>query len=807
MHIISSNTVSLRAVSSFELLLCWSRGVVGWLSFWPTTLFVLTLFFGSIFAAVAQERPASLSIPYAKASVLVDGDLSDEAWKTAKVVELNFVHRPFDNTKPPVNTTAYIFEDGNTLFVAFKAQDPEPEKIRSFLRDRDGTWGQDMLGIKLDTYNDGRLAYQFYVNPLGVQTDSIENEMTGNESASWNGIWQSEGRITDTGFEVEMAIPLRLLNFEESDDMKTWGMEFVRFYPRSEQYRISHVPFDRDNACNLCQMGEAQGFKEAKQGTNLAIVPTVVLGASRERDPTETNDWDYDNVQEPGLDVNWAISPEISLQATLNPDFSQVEADSAQLNINNTFALFFDEQRPFFVENADYFTSFQNLIYTRNVNAPDYGLKLTGRKDQHSMGVFVANDESTTFLVPGNLGSSVASFDEKSTNLAARYRFDYSDRLAVGAVVTARNADNYHNYVASLDIKYRVNEQDTLRAQLIQTDTQYPDDLFIEFCSNDCTAAEDLTEAALRVQGSDSFSGQAYYIDYRRENSDYDVRVTRLKTDENYRADLGFQSRVDREVNIIGGGYNWWNENAWWNRIRLSGDWDQAHNMDGELLERELEAQIAVWGEYQSYAQFGALKRTRVGLREFSDRLDIVNNATYFDEKSMSLYVETKPNQYLTFSNFVRVGDAIDFANNRLGDQLIIEPTIDVNVGTHVRLRVRHTYSELDSNNANLFKAHLSDFRMTYQFDQLQFFRVTLAYSDITRNLDNYLPEIVDDFDGNTQSLGIQLLYSYKLNPLTKFFIGYADSAVNNDDINKLRTNGQSVFMKFSYAWLQQVYD
>ncbi|MBF7074156.1 carbohydrate binding family 9 domain-containing protein [Glaciecola sp. MH2013] len=756
-------------------------------------------------SAIQTSELRQLTIPSIDETIIVDGELTEAVWKTAQRVKLNYVHRPFDNTQPPVQTTAYFYEDGNTFYLAFVAEDFAPEQIRSFLRDRDKTWGQDMVGVKIDTYNDGRLAYQFYVNPLGVQTDSIENEMTGNESASWNGIWQSEGILTDEGFQVEMAIPLRLMNFEESDDIKSWGIEFVRFYPRSDEYRISHLPFDRNNACTLCQMGEASGFKEAKQGNNLAIVPTAVLGASRERDPTETNEWDYDNAQEVGLDLNWAITPEMSVQATLNPDFSQVEADNAQLNINNTFALFFDEQRPFFVANADYFTSFQNLIYTRNVNAPDYGVKLTGRKEQHSVGVFVANDETTTFLVPGNLGSSVAQFDAKSTNAAARYRFDYSDRLALGAVVTARDADNYHNYVTSFDAKYRISEQDTLRAQVIVTDTQYPDDLFEDFCNDECINESDKSEASLRTDMSDSFTGRSFYLDYRHENSDYDFRATRQVTDENYRADLGFQSRVDRKVTIIGGGYNWWNENSWWNRIRLSGDWDQAHNMNGELLERELEAQINIRGNYQSFAQIGAVKRTRTGLREFSERLDIVNNATYFDEESMSLYMETKPNQYFFISNFMRKGDAIDFANNRLGEQLIVEPTIDINLGTHLRFRVRHTYSKLDSNSDNLFVANLSDLRMTYQFDQRQFFRVTLAYADISRNLGNYLVAEGEDLglDAESRDLGVQLLYSYKLNPLTKFFVGYADSAFENDELNKLKVNGQSIFMKFSYAWLQ----
>ncbi|MFT6270389.1 MAG: hypothetical protein ACJAVV_003223 [Alphaproteobacteria bacterium] len=741
---------------------------------------------------------SKILIPFQNKQANIDGELSEAAWQTAGKAKLNYVVKPFENTTPPVSTEVFFYEDGDTFYIAFIAQDPKPNDIRVFLRDRDSTWGQDMVGVKIDTYGDGRLAYQYFVNPLGVQTDSIENEMTGNESDSWNGIWQSEGRFTETGYVVEMAIPLRLMNFEETQGQKRWGIEFVRFYPRSDSYRISHLPTDRDNACDLCQMGEAIGFDNATQGENLAIVPTAVFGAGRTRDPEQTNNWDYQNSQEIGLDLNWSITPEISFQGTLNPDFSQVEADVAQLSINNTFALFFDEQRPFFVENADYFSSFQNLIYTRNINSPDYGLKITGRKDKHSLGVFVANDKQTAFLVPGNLGSNVASFDEKSLNLGARYRFDLSNDLSLGTVVTLRESNTYHNYLTSFDAKYRLTEQDTIRMQVIATDTEYPQELFRDFCDEACLNPSDFSEASLRTNKQGSFTGLSYILDYRRDTSDYYIRARHQYADEGYRADLGFQSQVDRTVSVFGGGYNWWNENAWWNRINIAGDWDITHNTNGELIEKELEGEISISADYQTFLEVGARKRSRVGIRENTNSLAIDGNTSLFEENSIKFYAETRPNQYFFIANFIRKGDAVDFVNNRLGKQVFIEPRFELNIGTHLKISGQHTYSELDSDDRPLFIANLSDLRMTYQFDQRQFFRITMAYSQISRNQDNY----DFDVDVESQDLGFQLLYSYKLNPLSKFFIGYADSAYSSDDLNKLKTNNQSIFMKFSYAWL-----
>ncbi|GAA0856669.1 carbohydrate binding family 9 domain-containing protein [Aliiglaciecola litoralis] len=748
------------------------------------------LFIGcNVVAQLADESP--LVIPNIKGAVVVDGVLDEPQWQAAKVITLNYVVRPHENTTPPVTTEVRIFEDDKTLYIGFVAQDPDPQSIRAFYRDRDKVWSEDLVGFKLDTFNDSRLAYQFFTNAYGIQADSIQNEMTGRESDSWNAIWDSAGQITATGYQVEFAIPLRILNFKEGENDKIWGAEFVRFYPREDRYRISNVPTDRNNSCNLCQLGDVSGFKQAKQGQNLALVPTLVVAKGRSREPETSLDWDNSDNQEVGLDVSWGITPEVSLQATLNPDFSQVESDVAQLSINNTNALFFSERRPFFLENADYFSSNYNLVYTRNINAPDYGVKVTGRQDDHSLGVFVANDESTTFLIPGNLGSSVAELTEESNNLAVRYRYDHSSDFSVGVVGTARESDNYHNYVYALDSKYQITEQDTLRVQWVGSQTQYPTTLYEDFSG----------ETRLRLQKDDAFSGQALRVNYRHNEANWRFKADHFRNDKDFRADLGFQRGIDRNTSVIGGGYRWYSENSWWNRIEVFGDWDIAHSDAGELLRREVEITTSVRGRWQSRFELGFKGRDQVGLRQNPDSLKVDGNTTLFEENSASVFFEMRPTSSLYFALFSRVGDQIDFENNRLGKQLNINPRMNLSLGKHLQLNVRHNYSNLDVDGQQLFTANLTDARLTYQFDQRQFLRLIVVYSDIERNLDNYLVDTTD-IHSSSRSLGTQLLYSYKVNPLTKFFIGFADSGYQNDDVSTRRVAEQSVFMKMSYAWL-----
>lgn len=298
------------------------------------------LFFSAFLLAKAPQK--ATPIVYNTASITVDGKLDEAQWQTASTFYVNNITWPYENQPSPVNTEVKVYENGETLFVAFIADDPQPEKIRAFFHDRDSAWNDDQVGIKIDTYNNAKLAYQFFINPLGVQTDSIENELTKQESLAWDGIWDSAGAITNKGYVVEVAIPLRILNFNDSATSKIMSMEFVRFYPRNERLRLSNMKINHANNCWLCQMPAYSGFAKAKQGKNLTVVPSLVANKTQTRRPTaqQNEAWQTEQELSPSLDIKWGITPDVTLNATLKPDFSQVEADDAQLRVNNSFSLY-----------------------------------------------------------------------------------------------------------------------------------------------------------------------------------------------------------------------------------------------------------------------------------------------------------------------------------------------------------------------------------------------------------------------------------------------------------------------------------
>lgn len=771
-------------------------------------------FLASLALMISPVTYASLTdIPRLNEPVEIDGVINESVWEKAATTELTTVTWPHENTDAPVKTTVRYFDNGDTLFVAFDAQDPDPQKIRAFYNDRDDIWRDDMIGIKLDPYNDHRLVFQFFVNPLGVQGDSTENVVRNREDSSWDGLWESAGQITETGYQVELAIPLRNFNFNPTPGKQTWGVEFLRFYPRSDRLRISNMAIDRNNDCWACQMKPIEGLENIQQGKSLAIVPTLVVGQSKSRDLPDDRQWNSSSVIEPGLDIKWGISSDIFLNATINPDFSQVEADAGQLGINNNFTLFFPERRPFFLENQDTFTSEFNLVYTRNIGAPDIGAKLTGKADKHTFGVFATNDVNTTFLVPGNLSSSVAVLDQESKNTALRYRYDANSKLSLGLLGTFRTSDDYHNYVGSVDVNYRLTDQDELKIQLIQSDTEYPEWLANEFCGeDDCDVIPDecsfndcaFNEQVLRLNNDDNISDHALRVRYSHEERNWFANVHYYELGKDFRADLGFESQVDITRAVVGGGYLiYGDEDDWYNRWRINGDWDIMHDSNGDVIEREIEGHISVTGPLQSYLELGCIANEHVGNRFDKRTLNIRGNTDMFNRNFCFLYGDFQPISGLFLQNEILVGKQIDFRNNRLADRFLLRPGFEYSINEHLRAELKYRYEKLEADGQEVFTASLADLRINYNLDVRNSIRLSLIYTDIHQNINNQPAVAVDDLPSeNFTDIAMQLIYSYKINPQTVFFAGYSDHAYEDDNLTRLEKDNRSLFMKFSYAWL-----
>ena len=723
-------------------------------------------------AAMPAASLASITdLPRTDGKIEVDGVLDDDAWQDAARIDIDTETRPGENIPARVKTVAYLVENGESLYIAFDAADPNPSAIRAYLRDRDSAWNDDFVGIVVDTYGDERRAFEFFANPLGVQMDLTNDDVNQNEDDSWDAIWASAGKIHNGGYVVEMEIPLNQLRFPKRDGKQSWGIDLLRFYPREHRYRFSNNPQDRNVNCYLCQLATLEGLEGAEPGRDLEIVPTLTASQVSTTDdpgiaPLDSGDTDA----EFGLNVRWGITPDTTANLAINPDFSQVEADVAQLDINNQFALFFPEKRPFFLEGADYFSSPIQAVFTRTVAAPSVGAKLTGKRGNNTFGIFAAEDDVTNLLFPGAFGSDSESLAQENTAFVGRYSRSFGNASSFGALVTGRSGDGYHNYVGGVDMRWRITDQHSVELQHLRSGTEYPTDIATEF-----------------EQPLGSFDGDATVAEYNYDSRNWFAYALHRDFSSSFRADAGFVPQVDKNQQILGGGRIWHgDEDDWYSQIRINGDWDIAHDEEGRVLEREVEGYFTIQGPLQSFVRVGGLTR------------DVLFDDVLFKEDQISLFAEFKPKGGLHLGVSARLGDRVDFDNTRLGDMERFAPFMNWNVNRNLLLRYEGVFVTLDTKEGpNIFDAAVHDVRLTWQFNVRSFIRLTAQIQDVHRNPAVY----TDTVDASERDVGRQLLYSYKLNPQTVFFLGYSDALLDDDDLSKLTTTDRTWFMKIGYAW------
>jgi hypothetical protein len=721
---------------------------------------------------VASGRVGSLAIPHSTAGVQIDGVLDDPIWREALALPLTIETYPRENQTPEVTTTAYLVDNGDQLLIAFDAEDPDPSSIRAYLRDRDSAFNDDFVGVVLDTFNDQRRAFEFFVNPLGVQMDMIQDDVARTESTSWNAIWESAGEINARGFTVEIAIPFSQLRFPRVAGDQTWGIDVLRFRPRVQRARISNNAQDRNRSCYLCQFGKFTGFANAEPGKALEVVPTLTATRTDERTTSGVGplvEGDFET--EAGIGVRWGITPDLTLDMTLNPDFSQVEADVAQLEENTQFALLYPESRPFFLEGEEYYVSPLQAVFTRTVADPDVGAKFTGRPSaSNTIGVFATNDTVTNLLLPGAFGSRTYSLEQENDAFVGRYTRGFGQASTIGALVTSRQGDGYSNEVAGFDGRWFISDQSTFRFQYLDSRTEYP------------------SAVAMLFGEDEELDGDAWRLEYRYGSRNWFANVWHQDLDPGFRADSGFIPRVDIahdrfEMNRIWQG----TQDTWYTDFRLGAQGTNIEDSAGQLLERTLQPFFTFQGPWQSFVRMGAGPR-----KEFW-------NGQLYDMQTGFMYGQFRPRSGLNIMMTVNRGDQIDYANSRVGDQRRIQPQIDWNATRHLLIRLRYTRDRLSSQSGpTIFDAKLTDVRLTWQFNVRSFVRLTLQDQDIERNVDLYTNRLTDP---STSSLGTQLLYSYKLNPQTVLFAGYSDNSIEDDVTQELEQTGRTLFLKLSYAW------
>ncbi len=735
-------------------------------------LVCVALLMPTISGAIEREEKTPQRVPRVSTPFVIDGVLDEAEWDHALVMGVNNEVRPGYNIAAPVQTDMLLAYDDNYFYVGWRAYDPDPSQIVAHLCDHDGMWDDEWIVIGIDTYDDQRGGYEFACNPLGIQGETASG--VHGDGGSWDAIWDSAGRIHDWGYSVEMAIPFNAIRFQSVDGDQIWGVDAVRSWPRDVRYHISLYPRNRDDNCYRCQMDKLIGFEGATPGSDIEITPTVSAIGTQFREDFPNGDFgDVDDEYEAGVTGSWGISPNLTFSAAVNPDFSQVEADAFQLDVNRQYALSYEEKRPFFLESSGTFEGF----YSRSIASPNWGVKLTGKAGSGAFGVLVAEDDITSLILAGSRRSRSVLLDERSTATAFTYQQDIGESSTVGIYYTGREGDGYHNRVAGIDMQFWPVNSVHLEIEVEGSQTDYPD--AIDHPEN---------ESSDYGQPEGEFEDVTYAISLGRFTSGLDVYANYSNTGDEFRTDLGFMPRVGYTHSEVGVGHTWQRQSgSWWTMLNFGGSYTYEAYQDETPRTRGLNT----WFNYDGPKQSDASINTWIGKREHAgedfDLWSVSGDAGYWPTGSLFVAVNGSYGEY------------IDYANVQTGTAMSVEPTVEFKLGRGLSARIGHTYEKFDVDEGDLYSANLTFLRTVYQFTPRMFVRAVVQYEDYAYNLDNYPDVYTNYYRPEESGLATQLLFSYKINPQTVFFLGYSDGHFGTDEF-ELTQSERTIFAKIGYA-------
>lgn len=394
---------------------------------------------------LAAQRPAAPSItpPRMEAAVAIDGVLDEPVWRTAARAEGFHQFRPVDARPAEDSTVVLVWYSPTAIHFGILAYDRDPSGVRATLSDRDNIGSDDQVAIYLDTFNDQRRAYFFAANPFGVQDDGVRSEGGFSSSAGQSGttdrnpdfIYETKGRRTDFGYVIEMRVPFKSLRWG-GGARQTWGFNVQRLTQRTG-YEDTWTDVRRASASYLAQAGTLEGIHDISRGVVTELQPTLTANLPGVRMPDgsfERGDAKFDV----GGNLRLGFT-NLTIDGTINPDFSQVESDAGLVTINERFALFYPERRPFFLEGIELFAAPNNLVYTRSIANPLAGAKLTGKFGRFSVAHLSAIDEVT-----GGTNAIV--------NMS-RVRRDIGANSVAGLTMTDREQGGAFNRVLSADAR------------------------------------------------------------------------------------------------------------------------------------------------------------------------------------------------------------------------------------------------------------------------------------------------------------------------------------------------------------------
>ncbi len=736
-------------------------------------LFLLT----PSYPLLAQSTLAgeTLRITRTTGSIKIDGNLSDEGWLRVQPMTTWYEVNPGDNTPPKLRNVGRIAYDDRFLYAAFEFDDPNPRAIRAPYSDRDdpGVGFYDFGGVFVDAGNSGHTARLFVVTPRNIQADSIIDDASG-EDTSPDFFWESATSVNEHGWTLEMRIPFSSLRYKNSDP-QTWAILLYRNYPRDRNYQFLSARMPRGFNCFVCHANTLEGLESLPTDGHLVAAPHVSssavarpaagVGSKLVADPMQ---------QHVGLDVKLTPNSDTVVDATIKPDFSQVESDVAQISANERFALFVPEKRSFFLEGVDLFQTPIQAVYTRTITAPSWGGRVTGKAAGMRYTALVTEDDGGgSVVLPGARGSSFASQDFASTVFVGRAKRDVG-RSFVGMLVTDREGRGTASYnrVVGPDFQWRPNATEAVTGQWLVSDTRTPN----------------RSDLAQEWRGQ-SMTSHAAQLQWSHNTTRVDSSASVKDVGDGFRAEAGFVPQVGyRDASATAG---WtFRPTGFVSKLRTFVNVDRQVDRTGALIGRNVQPGVAI-----STAWNGSMQ-----VRYLDDDMRVANRS--IRRKQVAYSAQFSPSRLLSMVTVNGTnGQEIDFANARPGTGSTVNASAILNPTNHLNLMLNQVQSWVNVGDAagvsrQLFIARVSRVRGTYTFTSRMFVRATAQYVSTSRDTGLYLFHT----SAKSGTLTGQVLVSYKLNWQSVLFVGYGDDRMLSTE-DRFEKVDRQFFVKVSYAF------
>ncbi len=784
---------------------------------------------------IPPEKAVPLKLPRFAKPPVIDGKLDDDVWSSAVVFKDFYQWRPSDSLPASARTEVFAGYDTRFLYFAFHAYD-DPSKVRASVAKRDAIFDDDVVGLILDTFNDKRRAYELLFNPLGIQMDGFLTE-GGNDDFSVDFIMESKGQVTSDGYIVEVAIPFKSLRYEAGKG-KLWGIHILRIVKHANGETDSWMPISQDESGLLSQAGHISGLEGISTERTLELIPSLTLSETGKRKaPINAAQIGQGGrfVNEPikfdlGLTGKYSITPTVTLDFAVNPDFAQVESDQLVVTANQRFPIFFEEKRPFFLEGIDIFRTQIQAVHTRAIIDPDMAVKLTGKLGRNTFGLLVASDNG-----PGNFNEDERltvnpRFLDKNASVGVlRLKRDIGSADSfLGFLATHYRFVDRYNELAGFDGRFRIDKQKTFSWQVLATRSRnlffYPDE-------------------GRRLDRKQN--GFIYAVEFNQDGRHFGQQFSAVGRTRFYRSDVGFNRRVN--TNNVSYFVRYTSEPkpkakliSWrvFTAPSSNFDWQGRHqnfNNETQLQLRMPRETVLGVGLDKGYER---VFESEFGLTRQAQPNCLANNNCTFagndDERSapssgIYSYVESVLNKKFRFNafgnhrwghldydfgaepKFPRVSTAAVAARDAAARGFcntsplaaVCNSPLDPGPGKflhfeaggtfqptdELRFSLNFTKERLRRNDTGLlaFDQNIVSFRGTYQFTRYWFARARLDYDSIASNVKG------------------QFLLGWTPNPGTAFYAGY------NDDLNRngfnpffghlepgFRRNGRTVFIKMS---------